>query len=83
MTSQTVYDITYMWNIKRKKIKQKKQRNPIETEQIDDYVGWGGTNGWRLLKEYKLPARRLINPGDMMYSMVNIANNTAFMFESC
>ena len=45
MTSQTVYDITYMWNIKRKKIKQKKQRNPIETEQIDDYEGWGGTNG--------------------------------------
>ena len=67
MTSQTVYDITYMWNIKRrKKTKQKKQRNPIETEQIDDYEGWGGTNGWRLLKEYKLPARRLINPGDMM-----------------
>ena len=53
----------------------KKQKKPHSyKEQI------GGCQRWAkcvtIVKRYKIPVIRKINPGDVLYSMVTIVNNT-------
>ena len=47
---QILYDLTYMWNLKKKK-KKKKKAKLIEIENKMDWMGWkGGKNGETLDK---------------------------------
>ena len=66
---QILLDLTYIWNQKTRAHRKK--------EQIGGCQGlWCGGNGEVLVKGYKLPVRRWISSGDLMYSIVTIVNNT-------
>ena len=65
---QTLSDHIYTWNLKTK------QTHRI-TGQIDSYKRWRVRDGGKrvqVAKRCKLPVRRWVSPGDVMYSIVDV-----------
>lgn len=68
---QTLYDPTYMWNLKGQTNKNTKHDSGCK--RLRD-----GENKETLVSGYNLPVIRWITFEDLMYSMITLMNNTVF-----
>lgn len=65
-----LYGITYMWNLKRKKLNSEKKSRIVAVK------GWGEEEMIEVDKRYKLSVVSWISSKDLTYSIVTIVDNT-------
>ena len=70
---QILYGITYMWNLKKKRTHISREYNGGFKESRE------GAHMELLIKGYKLSVIRGVNSENLMFNVVDIANNTVII----
>ena len=67
-----MYDLTYMWNLKKPKLKKQNQVHRYREQT-------GGAKWVKGVKSYKLPVIKEISHMDVMYSMATVVNTVLYI----